>query len=158
MNFEYDSIAKILHVSKTPDWTNLTKNSPRTPLSKEPTRLVASGAQTGNEATGICDGNDNTRWSSQGVKEWVMYDLGAVYDISNIKLSTYLGNERKLYFEVQISEDGGNFTSVYSGTTSGTTSSFEDFSIPVSKARYVKLLCKGTTESTWNSITEFIVE
>lgn len=158
MNFEYDSIAKILHVSKTPDWTELSAITPRTSLSKEPIRLVASGAQTGNEAVGICDGNDKTRWSSQGVKEWIMYDLGAVYDISNIKMSTYLGDERTLFFEVQISEDGGNFTSVYSGSTSGTTSGFEDFIIPASRARYVKLCCKGTNESTWNSITEFIVE
>lgn len=158
MNFEYDAIAKILHVSKTPDWTQLSKISPRTPLSKEPIRLVASGAQTGNEATGICDGNDKTRWSSQGVKEWVMYDLGAVYDISNVKIAAYLGDERVLYFDIQVSEDGGNFKTVYSGETSGTTSDFESFAISPSKARYVKLCGKGTNESTWNSITEFVVE
>ena len=67
------------------------------------------------------------------------------------------GTTRKSMFDIQISNDGTNWTTVKSVTTSGTTNDYEFYDIGGVSAKYVRLLGHGNSENGWNSITEFAV-
>ena len=64
--------------------------------------------------------------------------------------------KRQTYnFAVEVSNDGKNFTRVYSGLTSGTTNDYEIYEVTPVQARYVRYAGDGNSENNWNSITEF---
>ena len=68
-----------------------------------------------------------------------------------------MGSQRQFRFEVQVSNDGRNFTSVMTGTSPGNT---EDVTVyvpdsPVS-ARYIKLVGNGNSTNEWNNVIEFM--
>ena len=101
------------------------------------------------------DTDAESRWAAEG-NQWVQIDLGSAQTVSAVGLSWWKGNTRKYTFEIQVSTDGENFTTVIPQTTgSGTTEGFEafDFAAPV-EARYIRYVGTGNSENNWNSITE----
>ena len=99
------------------------------------------------------DGNLDTRWAAEG-EQSLLCDLGEVKEISGVGLAIYYGMQRRQNFEITLSEDGENFVSIVHGKTSGTTLDKEYLSIPIQKARYIKLNFSGNSANAWNSITE----
>ena len=82
------------------------------------------------------DGDKGTRWSSNFADDaWMMVDLGKSYQIDKIVL-TWEGAYGKAY-EIQVSENGKDFRSVY--TTENGNGGEETISFDVTTARYVKL-------------------
>ena len=63
------------------------------------------------------DGNAGTRWSSQfSDPQWISIDLGQTYNLSRVRL-----NWEEAYgkaYQIQVSRDATNWTSVYSTSTS----------------------------------------
>ncbi len=101
------------------------------------------------------DHNFETRLAL-GTPNYVVYDFGEIQNINKVILSFYSGNRRQTYFDIEVSEDNENWTQVFSGESSGQTLSYEYFDIGNQKARYLKIIGKGTsTRENWLSITEF---
>lgn len=117
--------------------------------------VTASASQSGNGPANTIDKDLSTRWSQDGLGEWIQYDLGSEKTIDLVKIAFYNGNLRNTYFDIQVSTDGSNFNNVLSGGTgSGSTLQLETFDFTDVAARYVRVVGQGNSTNTWNSYTE----
>jgi hypothetical protein len=119
-----------------------------------PGTSVIASADDGNVPANTVDGSLATRWSASGDGQWIRYDIGSTKTVTSVKVAFYNGDVRTSSFDVQVSSDGTNFTTVGSYTSSGTSLNLETFNIPDSSARYVRLLGHGNSVNLWNSYTE----
>ncbi|NJP45096.1 family 16 glycosylhydrolase [Streptomyces sp. PRB2-1] len=80
---------------------------------------TASSTENGSfTAPNAVDGNTGTRWSSAfSDPQWLQVDLGASHTISQVKLNWEAAYAKA--FQIQTSNDGTNWTTIYS-TTAGT--------------------------------------
>ncbi|PTX90951.1 chondroitinase-B domain-containing protein [Opitutus sp. ER46] len=115
---------------------------------------VSASANDGNVPANTVDGSLATRWSAQGDGQWIQYDLGAVRTPAWIRLAFLNGDTRTSSFDVQLSSNGSSWTTVYTGSSSGTTTALETYNFPNAAARYVRVIGHGNSVNTWNSITE----
>ncbi len=89
--------------------TNLARNHPATASSTENASFLASAA---------VDGNTGTRWSSAfSDPQWLQVDLGSSQSICQVSLQWETAYATA--FQIQVSADGTNWTTIYS-TTAGT--------------------------------------
>ena len=73
----------------------------------------------------------------------------------SIDIAWYRGNLGQKTFTISVSNDGSQFTNVFSGKSSGTTSSFETYALPLNtNCRYVRITVTGNTENNRVSIYE----
>jgi hypothetical protein len=93
-------------------------------------------------ASAAVDGNTATRWSSAfSDPQWLQVDLGATHAISQVVLNWEAAYAKA--FQIQTSNDGTNWTTIYSTTTG--TGGIQ--TIPVSgSGRYVRMY--GTQRAT----------
>ncbi len=129
---------------------------PLTPAAAGQT-VKAIGAQSGNPATNVLDNNLGTRWSQQGTSgQWLEVDLGSAQTVEAVDIAFYQGAARVAYFDIQVSTNGTNFRTVLSGMeSSGMTTEMERYRLNrPTDARYVRIVCNGTSAGDWNSITE----
>lgn len=130
------------------------------PLTPSPAGITvtAIGNQTGNTPANTIDNKISTRWSQDGIGQWICYDLGEVKPVEAIDLAFYAGMERISYFDVQVSVDGTEYTTVLSDcATSGLTNDLERYAFDrTQEVRYVRIVCNGNSlgGENWNSITE----
>lgn len=130
------------------------------PLTPSPAgiQVTAIGNQTGNTPGNTIDNKISTRWSKDGVGQWIRYDLGEVKQVEAVDLAFYAGTQRKSYFDVEVSEDGNDYTTVLPGcASSGLTDELERYAFDAPRsARYVRIVCNGNSQGgeNWNSITE----
>lgn len=102
-----------------------------------------------------CDGNKNTVWSAEGENEWICYDLGEVKSVGAVYVMWNKADVRKAKFEVLLSEDNENYASVFDGESAGNVKDdFEKTAFEPKNARYVKIKCKGNSQSKWNAVKE----
>jgi hypothetical protein len=125
------------------------------PISGVEASAVPEAAQ-GNTPDRTLDGDLNTRWSASG-KQWIRYDLGAIKPVSAVSLGIYNGTTRRAYYDIQSSADGQTWTTLFSGESSGTTLQPETVLLPLTQARYIRILGSGNSSNTYNSITEAVV-
>ncbi|MBE7026437.1 MAG: hypothetical protein E7410_02555 [Ruminococcaceae bacterium] len=107
------------------------------------------------------DGNYGTYWgvSSDNHDAWGIYDFGRVKTLDKVMFTFMQGNVRKYKFDIEVSEDGVNYTPVITGMeTSGTfkTGELEPFDLGGAKARYVKYKGYGNSVNKWNSLVEIV--
>jgi hypothetical protein len=107
--------------------------------------------------TNVLDNNLTTRWSSNGIGQFITSDLGSIQNICSVDIAWYNGNARQYHFVIATSTDGTTFTNKFSGDSSGTTLNSEKYVIPATDARYVRVTVNGNTVNTWASITELDV-
>ncbi len=111
-------------------------------------------AGTDNKPERTLDFDLNTRWSAEGMGQWIQYDLGSVQLVTSVDIAWFKGNERYSKFAISLSEDGEKFVEVFNNRTSGTTLDLENFNFTDTRARFVKITGFGNSVSLWNSITE----
>jgi hypothetical protein len=117
------------------------------------TRIRASG-HDGNGPGNTVDGLGSTRWSAAGNAHWVRFDLGQTRTVGYARIAVYQGDRRRNRFDLQVSADGTAWATVFSGWSSGTTTSEEVYNFADVPARYVRYLGHGNDASDWNSLTE----
>jgi hypothetical protein len=133
--------------------TNGTSSTPTTTVSsttnlalgKPVTASSVSSDGSGNvlNASYVNDGNSSTRWSSAySDPQWVYVDLGAAYSIGEVKLNWETAYGKA--YEVQVSSDATNWTTIYSTTTG--TGGVNDLTGLNGSGRYVRM--KGTVRAT----------
>jgi beta-glucanase (GH16 family) len=85
-------------------------------LSQGRPTTASSAENAGTPASAATDGNTGTRWSSAfSDPQWLRVDLGATHTISKVALNWEAAYARA--FQIQTSNDGTNWTTVYSTTT-----------------------------------------
>lgn len=117
---------------------------------------ASSNPEAENMDYNAADGDLSTRWSADGAQT-LTCDFGETVTIDGFAVAAMNGATRQYNFSILVSDDGENFTPVYSGATAGGTDGYEIFSIEPVRARYVQYSGSGNSENTWNSITEFAV-
>ncbi len=117
---------------------------------------ITSSSHDGNGPDRLFDNDLNTRWSSNGVGEWAMYDYGSVQTFDAVRLAFHNGEQRQSMFDIQVSTDGVEWQTVLEGAaSSGRVKGYERFAIDPIDARYVRYMGQGNSSSSWNSVTEF---
>src|SRR5688572_3503583 len=151
------------------DYASITEMKVQTTTSSQPQQTQCStnlpiGAVTasgndGNVPSNVLDNNLNTRWSSLGVGQFIIADLGSTKNICSVDIAWYKGNERSYKFVIAIatSTDGNTFTTKLTSDSSGTTLNSEKYTIPATDARYVRITVNGNTANNWASMTELDV-
>jgi parallel beta-helix repeat protein len=123
------------------------------PIKLSIVEVTASG-NDGNFPENTLDDDLGTRWSSQGLEEWILYDLGSTQEIGYLGLAFHNGNQRQSYFDVQVSNDGTVWETVLqNGVSKEGELGLAAYDVEDSSARYLKILCKGNSVNLWNSIT-----
>lgn len=124
------------------------------PVAVIPTAVKVSASDSPNISTMAVDSNLSTRWSCNGKGCWIRADLGINHDVVGVEVAWHRGALRKAYFNVAVSSDGVSYSTVYTGTSSGSTAGHERYDFSKKRARYVRITGNGTTEGTWNGISE----
>ncbi|WP_256761025.1 heparin/heparin-sulfate lyase HepB [Cohnella sp. WQ 127256] len=108
---------------------------------------VRSSRGKGEEAI---DGTLGTMWIGEDKGSWIEFDLGASHTVAGLGSSWYEGE--KHFFDVWVSDDQKQWTTVFQGSNSGTTRGLEDsFFTPIG-ARYVRVVGKGDWNSIWEAV------
>jgi hypothetical protein len=115
----------------------------------------ASEEQDPNVAENTLDGDFSTRWSAYGHGVHVTYELSAETTLDEVGIAWYRGDRRQADFEIALSTDGSNWTTVHDGLSSGTTMLSEYYSFPSTPARFVRVTGNGNSENSWTSMTRF---
>jgi hypothetical protein len=119
-----------------------------------PASAVTASTHDGNLPGNTVDNNLSTRWSANGDGQWVRYDLGFAQAVTHVGVAVYNGNSRRNQFELQVSNDGVAWETVWSGQSSGTTTQQEMYDVADRTARWVRYLGHAADTSTFNSVTE----
>jgi hypothetical protein len=111
-------------------------------LSQGHPATASSSENAGTSPANAVDGNTGTRWSSAfSDPQWIQVDLGASHPISRVVLNWEAAYARA--FQVQTSNDGATWSTVYSTTTG--TGGVQDLTLTGS-GRYVRV--NGTQRAT----------
>jgi hypothetical protein len=125
---------------------------------ESPYASVTASTNDGNLPGNTIDGSLATRWAGSGDGAWIRYDLGATRTVGHVTIAVYNGNARQNRFDLQVSTDNVQWTTVVpGGLTSGTTTAEETHDFADVSARYVRYLGHANTVNTWNSLTEVSV-
>ena len=120
-----------------------------------PISNVTANGDDGDHPPNAIDNNVNTHWSNLGVGSWIQIDLGAQKTICSVDIAWYNGNVRQNNFVLSVSNDGTTFANILSGTSSGTTSSPESYTLAANTvARFIRITVNGNTLNNRASITE----
>jgi len=108
------------------------------------------------DGLGFYGSDPNSRWAAKPMPQWIMYDLGGVYEISQLKTSFYNFHQNRIYtYSVFVSEDSINWNEVVQNNNSlpeeWTVNNFNK--IP---AHYVKIVCNSAINNpdNWANIWE----
>jgi hypothetical protein len=118
------------------------------------TGISASASSQSFPPNNVVDKNFNTLWSTYGKGSWIQLDLGSSKNICSVNIAWYKGDVRENNFVIATSTDGISYKSVLSSKSSGDTVSFDNYEIPSTLARYVKITVNGNTQNDYASITE----
>lgn len=119
-----------------------------------PVAAVSASNDDGNVPANVLDGNLATRWSSEGIGQFVTLDLGASVTSCGVRLAWHQGTSRRSDFVVSSSLDGLVFHPIYTGRSSGVTTQLEGYVFPHTTARYLRVTVNGNTINDWASISE----
>jgi rhamnogalacturonyl hydrolase YesR len=120
-------------------------------------KVTAIGNQTGYPPENTLDGLLTTRWSQSGDDQWIRYELPSTTTLDHVDIAFYRGDQRNYYFELEVSDDGESWSTVFSGQSGGTTAGLETFSFPARSARFLQYLGYGNSTNFWNNITELSI-
>lgn len=112
--------------------------------------------QSDNPASHAVDGSTETRWSAEG-EVYIDLDLGEVKPIGYVGIAIHKGDSRIQFLDIEVSQDGAKWDTVYEGQSSGKTTEIELYNIGAVNARYVRVSGHEADSSTWNSFTEICV-
>src|SRR5215472_12621951 len=122
---------------------------------------IATVTARGNSfsAGNVLDNNFNTAWIGNGTGAWIQADLGSNINICDINIAWYLGNMLNYNFIISVSSDGSTFKNVFTGKSSGTTLSFEKYTVAGgTTGRYVRITVYGNNFNNFADITELSID
>ena len=112
------------------------------------------------EANNRYNANDNdlsTRFTMSSDDAYLIYDLGSVKRIDNIGVAVWKASERTTSYDIAVSDDKTNWTTIYSGSNTIKTDTVELKNINPVSARYVKIIGHGNSVNNYTNILEFAI-
>jgi hypothetical protein len=119
--------------------------------------MTTSGSRAQFPASNVLDNNINTRWSNSDIGSWIRLDLGTSKNICSVVIAWHEGNERQNNFTISASNDGIKFSDIFSGNSSGSTSSYEIYNVSDTNAKYLRITVNGNTQNSYASIAEISI-
>lgn len=129
-------------------------------MRRYPVAKVTASAepQVQNGAINVIDEDFGTRWSAEGkLGQWVMLELDDIYPIEKVGVSWMNGDVRATTYKIEVSVDGINWTTIFNGVSSGTTTKCEYTNANGAMAKFVRCTGYGNSLNEWNSVTELEV-
>lgn len=122
----------------------------------EPLRATASAVpEPLNVEANVTDEKLDTRWAAEG-DQWIQLDYGKSVCISAVCLAWMNSGSRIYRFSLQVSNDGVDFKTVYTGKSSMIADDYEIVEIEGgTSGRYLRYVGSGNSDNQWNSVTEF---
>ena len=120
-------------------------------------------ASSGTQADAVADGNLASYWDSTESGRapgacTVTLDLGFAFEVEDVTVITYYDSNRYYHFDVEVSLDGKEYTSIGSKTdNSVATEKGTTFAVPQDRVRYVKVTMKKNSANPEYHICELIV-
>jgi hypothetical protein len=123
----------------------------------------AEGHQVDNPIYAVNDGDLASRWANPdpAFPRWVMVDLGAVCDISQVTLHFFRPGTRSYRYEILASATGmatADFKQITNQISNTNQSGVYSFSYTGTQARYVKVNVTGASETANASLFEIFVK
>lgn len=97
------------------------------------------------------DTADSSRWSAEGIGEWLQLDLGDTYTVNALDIFFYQNLERNTCFNIQTSNNGVDWVTQRANIVSNGERLFY---FPATSARYIRYDGLGNSDTQWNSIIE----
>jgi len=112
-------------------------------------RLVPSNAIDG-------DIRNSSRWAGRGNPDDLILDLGTIQRLDDAQIAWYLGDQRRFTFEISARLDTfDDWTTIFSGTSQGNTTGFENYNVNDINARYIRIRGLSNSDNTaWTAIKE----
>lgn len=114
----------------------------------------ANRARRPHVAANAIDDKMATRWAARGRRRWIRLDIGVAANVDEVAIAWTWGDRRKASFSIAVSDNRKNWTEVFRGQSSGTTTDFESYTFPATSARFVRIMGFGNSANKWNSINE----
>ncbi|MBR3934805.1 MAG: discoidin domain-containing protein [Clostridia bacterium] len=114
---------------------------------------VFDSANDGNVSANMVDNYLGTRWSAQE-DAYVVFELEEEKEVTHAQIAWTSGAARQEIFDILTSTDGEEWTIVYQGRGSGTTTDMQLFELEPTTAKYIKYQGHGNSANTWNSVAE----
>ena len=116
---------------------------------------ASSIPQPENKPENTMDSDYNTYWACNTDGGFITFEAEETIIFSGVGLAFMSGDKRKAYFDVEVSEDGENWTMVYpNGETSGKTLELERYDFTPQKGKFLRVNGYGNSNSEWFSLAE----
>jgi hypothetical protein len=115
---------------------------------------VVASSDDGNVAENTIDGDYGTRWSAKGDGQWIRYEFELCDTVAFVGIAFHQGDKRVAFFDIEVSDDGENWTFAYRGESSGNSLEANVFELHDIPACFVRIVGYGNSRNVWNSITE----
>ena len=116
--------------------------------------FLETSSDDGNIGANAFDDNFDTRWSALGHGQYIIIDLGNTHLLNAIAIAWFKGDERQSSFQIELSEDENDWTTVTQGISSGETKGLENALPSPRLARFIRITGYGNTSNEWTSISE----
>lgn len=121
-------------------------------------------ANVGNVAWKVLDQDLSSKWTSQGLGNWILLELEKESIVDDLIILFKNGHLRSTYFNVSVSKDGVDYEQVYSGKSGGkaigSAEAYEQFALGGKTAKYIRIDCNGNSAqgmvNGWNNIGEIV--
>ena len=152
---EWDKFARTVYITKAkPDYT----------LPEGYAKVANVTADDGpvdgdHRAWDLADEDYDTRWTAEGTGRYVIIELQNTSTLAGIEISfnPHAQYPRNARFEVAVSDNGEDFTTIYDGVSDGSveegTWEYFEFSKPCT-AKYVRYMGNGSNVNKWNAVKE----
>ena len=119
-------------------------------------KITASSVpQPENKPDNTMDSDFNTYWTCNMNGEFITYEAEETVLFSGVGLAFMAGDKRKAFFDVEVSEDGKNWTMAYpNGETSGKTLDLERYDFTPIRGKFLRVKGYGNSNSEWFSLAE----
>jgi hypothetical protein len=102
----------------------------------------------------VIDGDSATRWSCDIANQYVRLDLGGNQVLNAVSIEWFQGDQRIYDVDIRYSSNGVDFSPLFRGSSSGTTSGPETYFFTPTSVRYIAAYVHGFTYGPWTSINE----
>jgi hypothetical protein len=120
---------------------------------------IASATASGNQVTFVptyaIDINFNTKWwSNNALNPLIQSTLVTQTSVCRVDIAWADGGSRQYRFAISTSTDGSSFSNVFTGKSSGTSTSPQKYSFTETPAKYVRKTITQSTPGATNSIAQ----
>ncbi|BCE01179.1 discoidin domain-containing protein [Marinicellulosiphila megalodicopiae] len=117
---------------------------------------ISASASDENLPVNVYDQDINTRWSAQGIGQWIQFEFNDTQTLEGLDIAFVKGDERTTDFTFEYSSDALQWTEISTHTSSGASLDFEYFDINPTNTQFLRIVGGGNSISDWSSLAEVI--